>query len=351
MPPDPADLGALRTALTDTARMRPGGSLRPLRGGVSSAVAVVEDGRPAWVAKMPRGRMAVAEEWYVDRSRGGREADALTVLAGRIGPLRVPRLAFVDRDRMVLGMELITAPARPWKEELLAGRVDLGVAAAIGAGMAALHRVPAPRALAGPDGRALFDALRTGPYYRTTAARVPALGPALHRLIDDSGRACRGGLVHGDLNPKNVLVTSGPPVLLDWEIVHAGDPAFDLGMVVAHLLLKACRSTEAKAGAGAGTSATGAGARAALTEAAGARSALTEAAGAVWRAYDGPADQELAVRHAGAIMAARVHGKSPVDYLRTSEAVDRAMAIAGRALGDPPPAIEELLQPSGVRSP
>jgi tRNA A-37 threonylcarbamoyl transferase component Bud32 len=326
MPPDPADLGALRTALTDSARLRPGGSLRPLRGGVSSAVAVVEDGGPAWVAKMPRGRIAVAEEWYADRSRGGREADALTVLAGRIGPLRVPRLAFVDRDRMVLGMELIAAPARPWKDELLAGRVDLGVAAAIGAGMAALHRVLAPPALAGPDGTALFDALRTGPYYRTTAARVPALGPALHQLIEDSSRARGRGLVHGDLNPKNVLVTSGRPVLLDWEIVHAGDPAFDLGMVVAHLLLKACRV----AGAGPGAAA---------------RAALAEAAGAVWRAYDGPADRGLAVRHAGAIMAARVHGKSPVHYLRTGAAVDRAIAVAGRALGDPPPAIEELLSP------
>jgi 5-methylthioribose kinase len=183
-----------------------------------------------------------------------------------------------------------------------------------------------PTGLKEPAGRDLFDALRIGPYYRTTAARVPHLAPALLRLIADSARASGPVLVHGDLNPKNVLVTSARPVLLDWEIAHAGDPAFDLGMVTAHLLLKACRS-----GVGPG--------------------ALTAAVRTVWRTYHGPADPHLAVRHAGAIMAARVHGKSPVDYLPGDGDVARVMVVAGAALADPTPTMDDWLQriaaPSG----
>lgn len=63
-------------------------------------------------------------------------------------------------------------------------------------------------------------------------ARLDALsdacGPA-QALLDDVGRA---SLVHGDLNPKNVLVapeTLEVVAVLDWEYAHAGHPWTDLG--------------------------------------------------------------------------------------------------------------------------
>jgi 5-methylthioribose kinase len=262
----------------------------------------------------------VAEEWYVDRARGGREADALAALDGAVGPLGVPRLRFVDRHRMLLGMDLVPAPARPWKVDLLAGRIDLTVVTAVAAGMAALHRRPVPDSLAGAAGRDLFHALRTEPYYRTTAARAPHLAPALDRLIGAGVDPAPTTLIHGDLNPKNVLVTTDSPVLLDWEIAHAGDPAFDLGMMTAHLLLKACRP-----GPWTGTD------------------DLLTAAGMLWRSYDGPAVEQRALRHAGAIMAARLHGKSPVDYLLTAASKAAVMAVAEFALGAGDPSIEGVL--------
>jgi aminoglycoside phosphotransferase (APT) family kinase protein len=48
-------------------------------------------------------------------------------------------------------------------------------------------------------------------------------------LLDGVGRAC---LVHGDLNPKNVLVDPASlevTAVLDWEYAHAGHPWTDLG--------------------------------------------------------------------------------------------------------------------------
>ena len=46
-----------------------------------------------------------------------------------------------------------------------------------------------------------------------------------------------GALVHGDVQPGNVLLREGRPVLLDAEIAHVGDPAFDVGTLLAHVWL------------------------------------------------------------------------------------------------------------------
>lgn len=40
-------------------------------------------------------------------------------------------------------------------------------------------------------------------------------------------------LVHGDLRHANVLVSRGRPIILDWEFAGLGDPARDLGMLLA----------------------------------------------------------------------------------------------------------------------
>jgi 5-methylthioribose kinase len=48
-----------------------------------------------------------------------------------------------------------------------------------------------------------------------------------------------GALVHGDVQAANVLLPPRGAVLLDAEIAHVGDPAFDVGQLVAHLWLPA----------------------------------------------------------------------------------------------------------------
>jgi len=54
-------------------------------------------------------------------------------------------------------------------------------------------------------------------------------------------------LVHADVQPGNVLVTSSGPKLLDAEIAHVGDPAFDLGTLLAHLVLPSLAAGRAPA--------------------------------------------------------------------------------------------------------
>jgi len=61
----------------------------------------------------------------------------------------------------------------------------------------------------------------------------------------------RGALVHGDVQAGNVLLAPGGPKLLDAEIAHVGDPAFDLGILAAHWTLHAVARGEPDAARGA----------------------------------------------------------------------------------------------------
>jgi 5-methylthioribose kinase len=283
-------------------------TVRRLSGGVSSFIAVVDEDSDPWVAKAARNRLDVREDWTVDPRRAAREGAVLRLLDGTLGPLRVPKVYRVHDTPPILELEWLPPPAANWKAELLAGRVDLSVVTALAGGMSALHRLDVPAGLAGADGAALFDALRLDPYYRHVAGRRPEHAAALTELIADCASARPARLVHGDFTPKNVLATGGAPVLLDWEVIHAGDAAFDLGMLGAHLLLKACLTRPVTA------------------------SPVWPAARELARAYDGPADPSRAVRHTGAIMLARLWGKSPVEYLTGEQERAAAAGIGGRAL-------------------
>lgn len=59
--------------------------------------------------------------------------------------------------------------------------------------------------------------------------RLAEVAASAQDLLDDVGRTC---LVHGDLNPKNVLVdpaTLELTAVVDWEFSHAGHPWTDVG--------------------------------------------------------------------------------------------------------------------------
>ena len=316
----PATLDALRIILIETGRIDPSARLTALTGGVSSIVARVDDdSAEPWVAKAPLAQLAVADEWLVDRRRGASEAAALELLQGRVGPVEVPRLLFFDAELTIMGQEMIPGPPPTYKDQLLSGEVRPDVPAALGVAAGALHRMAPPDALATPESWKLFDDLRLNPYYWSTAAKRPELRSAFSALIDETVASTPRRLVHGDLTPKNVLVLTDRVVLVDWEVAHAGDASFDLATLTAHLLLKALRSVVT-----------------------GGSALLLDSARRFWDAYDGPADRARAVRHTGAVMMARLFGKSLVEYLPAEAERARVYDLARLALGGGLTDIDEL---------
>ena len=95
---------------------------------------------------------------------------------------------------------------------------------------AAAHGFPVPRVdevrddalvLELVEGPTMDEVLRRRPWLMRVHARLLA---SLHRQLAPTG------LVHFDLNPTNVLLSTHGPVVLDWTNAGEGDPAVDVAL-------------------------------------------------------------------------------------------------------------------------
>jgi aminoglycoside phosphotransferase (APT) family kinase protein len=301
--------------------------IRRLEGGVSNRTVLVQraDGE-SWVIKQALSRLRVAEDWFCSPERIHREALGMRWLAELTPPGSVPPLIWEDREENVLAMGAVPEPHANWKELLLRDGAALGHVDEFGRLLGTIHRRGWERRgeLAAEFGdRSFFESLRVEPYYRYPAARIAAAAPFLQKLIEE-GHASSLTLVHGDFSPKNILVSRGHLVLLDHEVMHIGDPAFDVGFATAHLLSKAHYHGE----------------RGGEFLAATQRfwNSYAAALGAVpWARSVEP----RAVRHALGCLLARVAGRSPLEYL--GEAQRRRQREATVAMMSRPPETMAIL--------
>lgn len=272
--------------------------LEPLTGGVSCDVWKVETPSGPIVVKRPLEQLRVAAEWHAPVERGQSEVRWLRRARG-VDPRIAPEVLAELPTGHAFAMRFL--PGCPvWKDELVAGRVDVGFAAAVGRGIAAVHAATANKAAdrdAFPNDE-MFRALRVDPFLLHVARKDAELAPALEALASELLSA-KIALVHGDVSPKNILVSADGPVFLDAECAVYGDPAFDLAFCTTHLLLKAVWRDDHR---------------------------LTKAAGMLVDAYRAGIDWEDAdglLLRAGqltaALLLARVEGKSPAPYLTDPE--------------------------------
>ncbi len=234
--------------LRETGRV-PGGagfSVRELSGGVSNIVLRVDvDGHSPFVIKQCRERLRVAMEWLAPLDRIWTESATLGVLEEILPEGSVPRVLFEDRPNYLFAMTCAADDAVTWKSLLMEGSADPEIAGRLGTILGTIHEEarthPALRGTLADT--SLFEELRVDPYYRTVARRHPDLAPRIEALIAAMDRPVgERTLVLGDFSPKNILVHAGGLVLLDFECAHAGDPAFDLGFFLTHLVLKEIRA-------------------------------------------------------------------------------------------------------------
>ncbi|MCY2964524.1 MAG: aminoglycoside phosphotransferase family protein, partial [Planctomycetota bacterium] len=208
--------------------------------GVSNVVLRVtpRDSAP-FVVKQSRGQLRTRDPWFSRLERIWREADAMRELQPLLPEGRIPRVIREERDNYVFAMEAAPAEHVVWKQSLLEGHFQPAVARELGVCLSAIHARTTghnERLTTFVD-RQVFIELRVDPFYRRVAQAAPEIAPRIDRMIDEmfATPVC---LVHGDFSPKNVLLTADRLVLVDFETVHLGDPAFDLGFFLSHLLLK-----------------------------------------------------------------------------------------------------------------
>ena len=213
--------------------------MEALAGGVSSLIVRVDTPRGAVCVKKALAKLRVASDWHAPVERSLAEM-AWLKLAGRIVPGAVPRVLGEDRDEMAFVMEFLDPARHPvWKNQLRDGIIEPTVARSVAERLARIHAATAvqPEMAGEFANQAQFHALRLEPYFAATALRHPDLHEPLHALIATTQTAGIA-LMHGDVSPKNILAGPDGPVFLDAECACWGDPAFDLAFCANHLLLK-----------------------------------------------------------------------------------------------------------------
>jgi aminoglycoside phosphotransferase (APT) family kinase protein len=322
---------ALREYLRATSRI--GAEEEPrfsnLAGGVSNRTVLVErQTGESWVVKQALEKLRVAADWFSSPQRIHREALGLRWLAELAPEGAITPLVFEDHAHHLLAMQAVPQPHENWKTLLLRGEIEAEHIAQFARLLAEIHaRAFERRAELAPifSNRSFFESLRLEPYYGYSAAQVPAAAPFLRALILETRRRALT-LTHGDYSPKNILVRNGRLILLDHEVIHWGDPAFDLGFALAHFLSKAHHLVSHRA-------------------------KFVEAAQSFWREYSRCAgsgmwrkDLEIhAAHHALGCLLARVAGRSPLEYLAQCERENQRRAVVD-LMHDAPTSVANLTE-------
>jgi len=228
-------------------------------------------------------------------------------------------------------MEAIPEEHENWKSVLLSGRIVPDHFEQFGLLLGAVHHRSSE---SGPECRSVFadttyfENLRLEPYYLYTAQKTSEAAAFLNALARETLQH-KDSLVHGDFSPKNTLIYRNKLILLDFEVVHFGDPAFDVGFALTHFLGKAHHLPQV-------------------------RGRLASSAALFWQVYfDEVRNMSWAgdleprvVRHTLGCLLARVAGKSPLEYLTPWERArqhDVVLALMRKPPNDIPDLIAEFV--------
>jgi aminoglycoside phosphotransferase (APT) family kinase protein len=297
-----------------------------LSGGVSNAVLRVETAERRFVLKQSRPQLRTKDDWFSDLNRVYREQEVMEFLQPLLPPPTVPEVLFSDRANYVFAMSHAPLQAVPWKSDLLAGKIDLALGERAGRILGQMHEATANHtefAQRFSDHTVLVQ-LRVDPFYRRVMERRPELAsviaPLAERLLTVKEAIC-----HGDYTPKNLLAHDGSFTLVDYETAHYGDPTMDLGLFLAHLLLKAVRSPNQ-------------------------RREYDELTRSFWRGYSGVIRfrpiaelQARGIAHLAVCLLARVDGTSPVEYLAEEARRETVRRLARHLLSNAPLSWEAVL--------
>ena len=298
-------------------------AMESLSNGVSNVVLRASWSGGCVVLKQSLSRLRVAAEWNFDRARIFNERDCLQVL-NELRPGTAPKVLLSDEENFLFGMSCAPPEGYVWKEAKLRGDTDPTTARRAGRIIGELQRAAAHRG----DLARRFAALwpleqgRVEPYHRTVARAHPDLAPRIEAEVQRM-MATRETLVHGDFSPKNVIVYPNGLLVLDCEVAHWGDPAFDPAFLLTHLVLAGVHRPDLAA-------------------------TFAQHAAGFWKAYVSEAREFAApernvIAELGCLLLARVDGKSPVEYLTEARQHEHVRRLARRLITDAPEDLASVL--------
>jgi aminoglycoside phosphotransferase (APT) family kinase protein len=164
----------------------------------------------------------------------GMALEAASIAAAHAAGVAVPRLLDSGSDPAVLGAPYLvtehvdgeTIARRLLRDEQYAG-ARAGLAAELGRTLARIHAIPLD-AVPGLDAHEPLEHLRQS--YDALGEPLPTIEIAMKWLERHRPAAVAETVVHGDFRTGNLIIDpTGLRAVLDWEVVHRGDPREDLG--------------------------------------------------------------------------------------------------------------------------
>ncbi len=285
-----------------------------LSGGVSNQVLRITTDDGLFVLKQSRPQLRVKDDWFSDTSRIHRELEVMQALEPLLPVGIVPKVLHADYEQFACLMTHAPLEAQPWKSLLLAGQVDVKLGRLAGRILGAIHEASATHAEAFRvfADHEVYVQLRVDPFYRKIIERRPEVAGPVRDIVDRM-LSEKLAICHGDYTPKNMLIHAGSMTLVDYETAHFGEPTMDLGLFLAHLVLKAFRKPSRY-------------------------DEHVRLMRAFWLGYSEVSQfrplgelEMHGVQHLGVCLLARIDGTSPVDYL-ADESKRETVRNLGRAI-------------------
>src|SRR5882724_2471719 len=112
--------------------------VKPLGGGISSEIYLLEDGVRKLVVKQALPKLRVQDDWMADTSRSQVEQRFIHYVRGII-PQNILPIVWADPAKYLFVMEFLAPGFATWKQQLLGGDFDAKVAGAVASLLATIH--------------------------------------------------------------------------------------------------------------------------------------------------------------------------------------------------------------------
>ncbi len=215
--------------------------------GISSKIFLINRKHERIVLKQSLKKFRIDKKINISIKRNLYEQDFINLANTFLEPGIIPKIIMSDRKNCFFIMTSASKNSVPWKELLLKGEVNFKIAKKVGAILANIHNNTAYNAELQKrfKDNSVFIIGRITTGYLEVARQFLSVKDLILKIANRCLNTKRA-LVTADITPKNILVDNDNIMMIDHEGAHYGDPSFDLGIFIAHILLKSVYNIKIK---------------------------------------------------------------------------------------------------------
>ncbi len=210
-----------------------------LTGGVSSDIWKVNTNSKVFCIKSSLENLKVDKKWVVPKCRNQIEVKYYNE-AKKYIPHSIPQILAHNKEANIFAMKWYNPSTyKNWKSELLKENIYSNKATHLAFIISKMHNETSSKQEYSSlfSNQKIFDAIRIEPYFYYLAKKYKDFS----QIIMDQTKSLINNkkvLVHGDISPKNILLSPKRTIIIDAECACWGDPAFDIAFFINHFLLK-----------------------------------------------------------------------------------------------------------------